>query len=421
MKVTKREKILLIVLSVILLGFLYNKFVLTKQKEKISALQEQRDEYVKKISEIQAKIDSKDKKQAEIKVLNSKIIDKTSKLFPSIEQERIIVMLNKMLENAKLQGDVVSFSEISDDKLIFEKKNVVILDNELSKLVEQYNNIGSDKKAIEKQIDNKETGNITKEDTTKEDTTKENTTKENKDTGIATTNKMQVTVSFKGNYLPFLAFIKEAETFEKKIIISKINLVASEENEISGNILLDFYAIPKFNKEEYFPWKFDMPSGKENPFEGAVTSTNATLKKKVEVKNDFVMSAKPITSDLPTIRIGRAEDNSMSSYVYADNRGIEEVEFHFSKKNDKYYYMYKTSIESWPRDFNTVNEFVPASGNITLEVFSQKRGLETDLASANVKIFNDTDKTVVVNVQNDDSVKPRVNVLKEKGNILVNR
>jgi type IV pilus assembly protein PilO len=416
MKVTKREKILLIVLSVILLGFLYNKFVLIKQREKMSTLQTQKDDYAKKVSEIQAKIDSKDKKQAEIKVLNSKIIDKTSKLFPSIEQEIIIVMLDKMFENSKLQGDVVSFSEITDEKLTSEKKNVAILDNELNKLVKQYNNTGSDEKAIEKQTDNKGT-----ENSTKENTTKENTTKENKDAGIATASKMQVTVSFKGNYLQFLGFIKEVEAFKKKIIISKINLVASEENEISGNLILDFYAIPKFNKEEYFPWKFDMPSGKENPFEGAVTSVNVTAKKKVEVKNDFVMSAKPITSDLPTIRIGKAGDNSISSYIYADNRGMEEVEFHFSKKNDKYYYKYKTSIESWPKDFNNVNEFVLASENITLEIFSQKRGIDTDLSSANVKIFNDTDRTVVVYVQNDDAVKPRVNVLKEKGNILVNR
>jgi type IV pilus assembly protein PilO len=411
MKVTKREKILLIVLSVILLGFLYNKFVLIKQRERISTLQAQRDDYAKKVSEIQAKIDSKDKKQAEIKVLNSKIIDKTSKIFPSIEQEIIIVILDKMFENAKLQGDVVSFSEISDEKLTSEKKNVAILDNELNKLVEQYNNTGSDKKVIEKQTDSKGT----------ENSAKENTTNENKDTGIATINKMQVTVSFKGNYIQFLSFIKEVEAFKKKIIISKINLVASEENEISGNLILDFYAIPKFNKEDYFPWKFEMPSGKENPFEGAVTFVNVTEKKMGEVKNDFVMSAKPITSDLPTIRIGKAEDNSTSSYVYADNRGVEEVEFHFSKKDDKYFYKYKTSTESWPKDFNNVNEFVPASEKITLEIFSQKRGIETDLASANVKIFNDTDKTIVVNVQNDDAVKPRVNVLKEKGNVLVNR
>ncbi len=406
MKVTKREKILLIVLSIILLGFLYNEFVLTKQKEKISALRVQRDDYSKKISEIQAKIDSKGKKQAEIKVLNSKIIDKTRRLFPSIEQERIIIMLDKMFENSKLQGDVLSFSEISDDNLTAEKKNDVVLDTELNKLVKQYNNIELDKKIIEKQTDPKGT---------------EGSSEENKNTAIPSTKKMQVTVSFKGNYFRFISFIKQVESFEKKIIINKINLTAAEDNAISGNVILDFHAIPKFNEEDYFPWKFEMPTGKENPFEGAATSINANTNKKVEVKNDFVMSAKPITSDLPTIRIGRAEDNSRSSYIYADNRGVEEVEFHFTKKGDKYYYKYKTSIESWPKDFNNVNEFVPASEKITLEIFSQKRGLETDLASAKVKIFNYTDKTVVVNIQNDDAVKPRVNILKEKGNVSVNR
>ncbi len=411
MKITKREKILLIVLSIILLGFLYNKFVLLNQIEKIKTLQVQKTDYTEKVSQIQAKIASKDKKQLEIKVLNSKIIDKTSRLFPSMEQEVIIIMLDKMFENSKLQGDVVSFSEISDDKLVagnIEKKNDVAVDNVLNKLVENYNNIGSDKKVIETQKDSKTT-----------EKTIEKTTEKTAD--IASANKMQVTISFKGNYSGFLAFIKQVESFKKKIIINKINLAASEDNAISGNVILDFYAIPKFNEEDYFPWKFQMTSGKDNPFEGAVTSVNVTETKKVEVKNDFVMSAKPITSDLPTIRIGKAEDNSRSSYIYADNRGMEEVEFHFSKKGDKYFYKYKTSIEAYPKDANNVNEFVLSSENINLEIFSQKRGGETDLAGANIKIFNDTDKTVVVNVQNDDTVKPRVNILKEKGDVLVNR
>ncbi|MBU3189519.1 hypothetical protein K9O30_10455 [Clostridium bowmanii] len=413
MKVTKREQMLIGTLLIVLLGYCFYKFFYIPQNQKIVQLKVSRDTYSQKWEQVKAKIASKSEKNEQYKILNAKIFSKTDMLFPSIQQEEIIVVLDKMIKESKLQAEVLGFSEVSSNNTEEDKSktntatNEKITINELDKLVNDFNST-LNKEAITEKT------NTTKVETNTATTKTVNT----KLVGAYT---MQVTLEFKGIYEELISFIKQVENYDKKIIINNINIVAAEGNIVSGNVIVQFYGVPKLINNDDFKWDYKVPSGKENPFEGAVTSVNVTTKKKVEVKNDFVMSAKPITSDLPTIRIGKAEDNSTSSYVYADNIGVEAVEFHFSKKGDKYYYKYKTSIEAYPKDFNSVNEFVLSSENINLEIFSQKRGGETDLAGANIKIFNDTDKTVVVNVQNDDTVKPRVNILKEKGNVLVNR
>ena len=146
-----------------------------------------------------------------------------------------------------------------------------------------------------------------------------------------------------------------------------------------------------------------------------------TKKAETETKSDFVMTAKPIASELHTVTIEKAKDESKQSYIYSDNEEIEQVEFYFTKIDTKYFYKYKTSIETYPKEFSNSIEFVPNGENIILDIFSQKRGLASDLSGVNIKITNNTDKSVVVNILDDDKNKPRVKILKEKGDISVNR
>ncbi|MBZ9636287.1 hypothetical protein [Clostridium sp. FP1] len=433
MKVTRREQMLLGVLLIMLLGYGFYKFIYTKQNQKITELKISRDTYSQKWEQVKAKIASKDKKNEEYKILNAKIFSKTDMLFPSIEQEKIIMVLDKMIKDSNLQADVLGFSEVSSGnrqestgkteatsaKAGDKNKNTV---NELDKLVSGFN--GTNKKDVnsEKTKDSKVEPNTTNTDKaiTKADNSKS-----------IGAYKMQVTLNFKGTYDELIGFIKQVEKYEKKIIVSNINIAAGEGSGVSGNLILEFYGVPKINGNDNFKWDYKEPSGKGNPFVGLssslqvnneiITKKEENKEAKNEIKSDFVMSTKPITSDLPTVRIGKAKDESRQSYIYADNEGIEPVEFYFTKTGNKYFYKYKTSIETYPKEISNSIEFVPNGEKVILEIFSQKRGMGSDLSGANIKIINNTDKGVVVNILDDDKNKPRVNILKEKGDISVIR
>ena len=97
-------------------------------------------------------------------------------------------------------------------------------------------------------------------------------------------------------------------------------------------------------------------------------STNANK----GITSDFIASVKSITSDLPTIMIGKANDDLRTTYVYADSNSEENVEMILTQDGDKYYYKYKTSKGTFPANYNGLGaEFVPTSKNIVLNVLSE--------------------------------------------------
>jgi len=437
MKVTKREQTLIGTLLLVLLGYCFYKFVYIKQNQQITELKASRDTYSQKWEQVKAKIASKDNENEQDTVLNSKILSKTDMLFPSIKQEEIIIILNKMIKDSNIQADVLGFSEVSSE-------NATTVDT--SKTANNAVNSASDTNKLDKLVSDFNGTPI--KDSTSVNT---NTSKSTLNTSTSINNskiigayKMEVTLNFKGTYDELISFIGQVENYNKKIVINNINLTGAQGSNLTGTLILDFYGVPKLNNSDDFKWNYKAPSGNENPFVGSSSSlqvdsaivtnkvgntvsqsANTVTKSvstvaKVEVKSDFNLYAKPkISNNLHTIIIKKAKEESMKSYIYANNAGIELVEFYFTKIGSKYYYKYKTSIESYPKNFSNYIEFVPIGGNIILDIVSQKRGTSSDLSGANIKITNDTDKSVVVNISGDDKNKPRVSILKEKGDISV--
>ena len=453
MKVTKRERMLIGVLVFVLLIYGFYQFIYIKQIQQITELKASRDTCSQKWQQVRANIASKDLKDEQYKDLNSKILSKTDMLFPSIKQEEIIVILDKMIKKSNIQTDALGFSEVSSENTTSvdtsKTANAVVSStdttNKLDTLVSKFNGTPT-----------KDSANVTT-NTSNSSTNTSTSTNNPKITGAY---KMEATLNFKGTYDELISFIGQVENYNEKIVINNINITGAQGSNITGTIILDFYGVPKLNNKDDFKWDYKAPSGNKNPYAGSssslqvstpivtnnavntvansgstvtnsgslVTSSASTATKsvntvaKAEVKSDFTLNAKPkTTNNLHTITIEKAKEESMKSYIYANNSGIELVEFYFTKIGSKYYYKYKTSIESYPKNFNNYIEFVPNGGNIVLDMVSQKRGTSSDLSGANIRITNDTDKSVVVNISSDDKSKPRVNIIKEKGDISVVR
>ncbi|WP_298842778.1 hypothetical protein [Clostridium sp.] len=449
MKVTKREQMLIGALLIILLGYCFYQFIYMKQTQKITELKASRDTYSQKWEQAKTKIALKDQKNEEYADLNSKILSKTDKLFPSIKQEEIIVILNKMINDSKIQADVLGFSEVSSENATAvdtsKTANTVAsgtnTTNELDKLVGDFNGTST-----------KDTSSVTTNTSNSSTNINNNSTSIN-NTKIIGAYKMETTLSVKGTYDELISFIGKVESYNKKIVINNINITGAQGSNVIGTIVLDFYGVPKLNNKDEFKWDAKAPSGSGNPYVGssssilvstptvtnniANTATNSTSSitnnvstatksvntvAKAEVKSDFSLNAKPkTTNNLHTITIEKAKEESMKSYVYSNNTGIELVEFYFTKIGSKYYYKYKTGTQSYPKNFNNFIEFIPNGGNIVLNMISQIRGTSSDLSGANIRITNDTDKSILVNISGDDKNKPRISILKEKGDISVVR
>lgn len=447
MKISNKEKIMLCILGIILVGFVYYQFVYLYQ---VGQLQEK----IKLESDVKQKyettmntINSMEDKKSNVKILNTKINQEIEPFYPAISEEKIIIDIDNLLKDSELEGGV-TFQPIVSNSVESAKKDVKSLpESSLQGMVDQYNNVfnGTEKT---QSTNNKTVNNSTNNASGKEDAnnansaSNANTTTNNsnnstnktdaKDAQKNTVQYLKCEVQFEGTYEDVDEFLYKIGQNKNKIVINAIQLSSDTSKGIKGKADLEFYAIPKINDDvkDYLKWDINNTYGKNVPF-GAETSytasTSTTSDKTVsgvqgnEEQGDFIASVKPIDSDLPTIMIGKGNDEMRTTYAYADSNSTEQVEMVLSQDGDKYYYKYKTSKGVFPINYDGLGEeFVPISKNIVLDILSRSRVDANDNSAMKLNIVNNTDKVLAVNITGDDPNNPRVTVQGDLNNISVN-
>lgn len=115
MKLNEREKILVVVMIFFVVIAGYYKFVFSPQRARLNELVQQKEKYNEKLQDTYKKVGTLKQRELDVKILNSKIMDETSGIFPDIIQENLILDVDNMLKESNL--DVFSFA-FSDIKAI---------------------------------------------------------------------------------------------------------------------------------------------------------------------------------------------------------------------------------------------------------------------------------------------------------------
>lgn len=394
MKINKREKTLLFVLALGVVGFGYYKVVWNYQYNKLKDLKSKELKVKQEYNDDVKMVNSIEPNKEEINIFNSEIQNLTSGFYSNISQPNIILELNNLMNDTNVKG-TMSFSEIKTmpvmDKQEGDSSSKSENDenkNQIQGIVNDYNNITDKKKNEDK--------------------------KNKKQEEIYNLNQMTVSLSVNGTYDNVMKFMKSIEENPKHINILNFNLSAQTDGNVSANMNIQLVAIPKIDasKEEFTT--ADEKYGKENPFSGASVVGTGTIENELEnskVKNDFLMTVRPINSDLPTIVLGKSGDKDKKTYLNNDENSVSNIEMYISGDNGKYYYKYKVEGKSYPTKFEgNGEEFKPNGNDINFEIFSEKRVNKDDKSGANIKIVNSSDKEVNLIINKDDEKSPRVNV-----------
>lgn len=397
MKINKREKTLLFVLALGVVGFGYYKVVWDYQYNKLKDLKSKELKVKQEYNDDVKMVNSIEPNKEEINIFNSEIQNLTSGFYSNISQPNIILELNNLMNDANVKG-TMSFSEIKTmpvmDKQEGDSSSKSENDenkNQIQGIVNDYNNITDKKKNEDK--------------------------KNKKQEEIYNLNQMTVSLSVNGTYDNVMKFMKSIEENPKHINILNFNLSAQTDGNVSANMNIQLVAIPKIDasKEEFTT--ADEKYGKENPFSGASVVGTGTIENELEnskVKNDFLMTVRPINSDFPTIVLGKSGDKDKKTYLNNDENSVSNIEMYISGDNGKYYYKYKVEGKSYPTKFEgNGEEFKPNGNDINFEIFSEKRVNKDDKSGANIKIVNSSDKEVNLIINKDDEKSPRVNVTTE--------
>lgn len=427
MKATKKEKILLGVLAGILIVVLYYQFVFTVQSEKLQQQKLIRDEVQNEFDDAMNTINSLEKNKENLKIVRASVVDKTAGFYPTIVQEKIILELNTLLEESGLEGNI-AFSPI-------EVSSVDPLENAYEGAVEDKFNEVSDYyiakdsytgEGEEPQGELVENNSEEVENDSVDDDLEISDSEQSETDAFTNVEQLKVAINFTGTYEALTSFTTAIDNYARNIAVTNLAVSASSVEDVTGTISLEFYAVPKITNddlENYLSWDLNNTYGKNSPFsEGVATGAYATtieqLAEEQEV-NDFVMMVKSAASEFPTLTIGSANDIARESYIYADSNKVQDLTIDFTEEDGNLYYKYNTEDSVYPKT-ESAKEFNTISNEIVLEITSESR-INNDEAGVNVKINNNTSKTVSVIIKGDDSSNPRVNITSEGGKVNVTK
>lgn len=397
MKLSKRERVLIIILLIALSVYAAYKFIPTSQIFNLESLQAEYNLKNVEYNNMSQNILLKTKHAETVQTLTEEI--NNLDVISDIQQEQLIVFLNNYFASNNIDANNISFTD------------AVVVPNIVTPSEPNEN---SSLEALMMDID----GIVSETDTI---AVSEQATQQNASVVQAsmTARQISVNVAFESTYNDMLKFIDAIQNNPVDISITNMNTVAPGGDILQGTMILNFYEVPKpegftENNKEWV-WEDLVTAGKSNPFAadgGAFYSYSGS-------GFDFYLSVVPETSDLPTIMIGVTEDKDRKTYIYEDSNSIENIEFSFKEESGKYYYKYKTKNSSYPAQ-NAWEEFKPVGSDINIKVYSNSRNSKTDSSGANISVTNTSNLKVRFEIEDDDTSNPRV-YFKDPKSVVVTR
>lgn len=416
MKVSKREKLLLVLLAFVAIGVIYYQFIYVKQVAKLDELKAQEHEVSLKYETMLTKVNTIEKNKTDIKIYRESIGSKSMMLYPELYQEKIILEVNELLKEAGIKGSL-SFSEV-----IVAPVEKYFADEQVEKVEETLEKPANEIKGLNGEEVAKEEGSSSNnEDVNSGESTEnaEGTEVEQPVAGTTETTEgniveqMKVSISFTGTYANTTKFIKLVSDYARLVAMPTLSLSASGEDAVSGSLDLEFYSIPKISEEdsEYLKWTIENTYGKENPFLEGGTGVSASENKEDE-GYDVIMSVKGANSDLPSVTLGKANDSTRDTYVYFDKNEKVDIDIEITEEDGKFYAKYKTPTSSYPSNYSEKGiEVNPEDGKIQIAVYSTTRLNVEDKVTVNLNVTsNAAEKMTVVTIMDDDKTNPRINI-----------
>lgn len=358
MKISKREKYMILFLIVLIICYLLYTFVF---ESLISDLQELKDEHAVVSQQYEDAINTiKQKLQYEeqLKIANYKLNEISNGYLKKINQENIIVLLNNYFNQNNIDVSAVNFSDVITEK------------------IDESNN---------------------------EDTY----------------DYMNISIAFNSTYEDMLELIDALQNSEVNFVICNLNFLVASGNNMSGTMIINVYSVDCDNIKDYSEliWRDLIDNGFYNPFNSKISTTN-----EVNITNniqyDFVMSVKPTSSDLPTLVFGKSDSKNSDTYIYDDINAVSELKIKFKCENCKYYYKSSTSKLTYPNGDNWA-EFIPSTdSSINLKIYSCARNSKEDASGVNIIVDNQAQLTINVYIEEDDKTNPRVTFENKKGIVI---
>jgi type IV pilus assembly protein PilO len=449
MKLTSRDKKLLMGLGIFIFIIVYVKFLMLPKISNIQNLSSQNADLNNSLSmnmTYKAKLNNTD---SDIKIISKKLSDLRAIYPPSINTDELLVVVKDLLNKSELEVKKISFVDMAPVAITSgqqvkagqnDQNSAQSTASALNMQVGQANGNSIDSKIanyfyilglIPSQTLNNQQ-NITIPD--------------GKGYSVAVDLELAGTNQQMKKFFDSLSKLKNKAYFQT-VDLQSSGVTPKNEQLLTIKTKIQFYGIMDKGAGEYYllpdgKWSPVAASGKDDifkPYEGFTQSKNQSIfsdesnstsasgitatDPEADNKYDFyVVSTGFGGSFLPSVSIGcNNKDivaNGSSPIVYGDKNGIENAEIFIEEKGGKYYFKIKTDHESYPdKQYSTTTEFVPGSKDIKIKIVTTKRSSDQDKAGLSINIINNTKKKVTYKILFDDQKLPRVKINKTVGDV----
>lgn len=134
-----------------------------------------------------------------------------------------------------------------------------------------------------------------------------------------------------------------------------------------------------------------------------------------EFGTDYFVKVNAVTDNTNGKTIGRADDTKESTYITSSVNKKEDVTFRVTGSDGNYSVNYKVGKAEYTDSISRASD-----GKLYIRVVSSARLGDDDDSAITLHVLNESDISVVVNVEGDDTDKPRVDIREKTGNVTVN-
>lgn len=253
-------------------------------------------------------------------------------------------------------------------------------------------------------------------DTTQTEVIEDNTQTTSLGSGL-TGMQTQTRFAYEASYDKFKEFLKYIEDYNDRMVISELDASYSGEMEqVSGSFTLIQYALRGDGRDKVEIAEPNMLQGTTNIFKQASGKFGETETEPVQATPDFFVLLNQPGADVDAVIVGQSNDVAEETYLSSTKNDKQEVNIYFAGEAGKYnayYEIGKSKYDDAGVDFDK-------NGNIELQIISSPRLDKTDKVEISVNIYNDSDTIVKVTTLNDDAEKPRVNIRGTEGEVILN-
>jgi type IV pilus assembly protein PilO len=285
MKLTDRERVMLVILGIIAVIGLSYYFLFNPQIEKINTLLSEREKLREDVKRVQIETSPENKINKDLDAMNLKVGEKTRKFYPEILQDKIIVILDDILKKCQLLSNDAGFSKLEIYTLEVNKEEAAATYT-VKDIVDEYRGVdsgmakgnGVTQKTADSSKPAGEKGPAQSQNTSagQNPADGKTNTQEKKDA----VERMSATLQFSGTYDQLIQFVKAIESLDRTALVTKLTAADTAtgggnnqppgivSGPLKGTLTIDFYGLPKISQQdkEYFDWPYKNQYGKANPF-----------------------------------------------------------------------------------------------------------------------------------------------------------